>query len=105
MFELVVTNLHSATPSFSPSNKSASGSLSPSTSSIQFLTSFAAAVVYLARRMLRRSLSRDETDAMEAIIEIFCIQLRIGIGKILGVVFAMRKSALMNRRKSRNVAG
>lgn len=58
------THLHRATPSLRPSRRSEDGSLSPSVSSIQARVSFAAAGLYLSRRILRRSLSSDDTDAM-----------------------------------------
>lgn len=60
----VVTHLHRATPSFSASSKSPAGSLSPSISSTHCRASFVAAGVYLSRRILRKSLSKDVTDAM-----------------------------------------
>lgn len=60
------TYLHNATPSRSPSSKSFDGNFSPRTSSTQVLISFAAPGVYLSRRILRRSLSSDDTDAIFA---------------------------------------
>lgn len=62
--ELVDSYLHRATPFFNASSRSPPTSFSPKTFSIQLLTSFAAAGVYLSRRNLRRSLSSDETEAM-----------------------------------------
>jgi hypothetical protein len=56
--------LHSAVPSFSASSKSPGGSLSPSTSSIQLRTSFAAFGVYRSIRSFLMSWSSDVTDAM-----------------------------------------
>lgn len=58
------THLHKATPSFNPSRRSLPGRRSPSVPSIHDFTSFAAAGVYLSRRNLRKSLSKDETDAI-----------------------------------------
>lgn len=65
-FNIRRTHLQSATPSLRPSKRSADGSFSPKISSTQVRASFAAAGVYLSRRILRRSLSSDDTDAMIA---------------------------------------
>lgn len=56
--------MHSATPSLSASSRSPPASRSPRMPSIQPRTSFAACGVYLSNRILRRSLSSDDTDAM-----------------------------------------
>lgn len=60
--------LHRATPGFNASSKSPGGNFSRRTSSIQARTSFAACGVYLDRRILRKSLSSEGTDAMMTII-------------------------------------
>lgn len=61
---IILTYLHNATPSLRLSSRSPLGSLSPRTLSIQELTSFAAAGVYLSKRNLRKSLSNDVTEAI-----------------------------------------
>lgn len=61
---LVITYLQRAVPSLSPSRRSFEGSLAPRTPSIHDLASLAAAGVYLSRRILRKSLSKDVTDAI-----------------------------------------
>lgn len=58
------TYLQRTTPSFKETSKSPGGRRSPSTLSIHDRISSAAAGVYLSRRILRRSLSRDVTEAM-----------------------------------------
>jgi len=73
--------LHRATPSFKPSSRSFPGSRSPSMLSIHALTSLAAAGVYLSRRSLRKSLSREETDAMT-----MTAGEEVGLGGGVGVV-------------------
>lgn len=57
-------SLHSATPSFSASNKSPDGNRSPKVSSIHPLVSFAAVGVYLDMRRLRISWSKEDTEAI-----------------------------------------
>jgi hypothetical protein len=59
-----ITYLQRATPSLSPCSRSEDGSLSPRVSSIHDRTSLAAAGVNLSSRTLRKSLSREETEAM-----------------------------------------
>jgi hypothetical protein len=74
----VATHLQSATPSLRPSRRSDDGSFSPSMSSIHDRTSLAAAGVYLSRRILRRSLSREDTDAMMKPMQSHCAYFRGG---------------------------
>src|SRR5690242_6627562 len=75
------TYLQSATPSLRPSRRSDDDSFSPSVSSIQARTSFAAAGVYLSRRNLRRSLSKELTDAMMATVAVRCRRQSVGFKK------------------------
>lgn len=72
-----MTYLQRATPSLRPSSKSFDGSGSPSVSSIHARASLAAAGVYFSRRNLRRSLSRDVTDAMaeRSLVVFDCVSL------------------------------
>lgn len=56
--------LQRATPSLRPSRRSFDGSDSPSVSSIHARASSAAAGVYFSRRNLRKSPSKDVTEAM-----------------------------------------
>jgi hypothetical protein len=62
-----VSYLQSATPSFRPANRSPLGRGSPREDSMNVLTSLAADSVYLSKRNLRISLSREVTEAMIAI--------------------------------------
>jgi len=69
--------LHSATPSFKLASRSPPSKRSPRDSSIKVRTSFAACGVYLSRRNLRISLSRDVTEAIVAVIvELSVLQRR-----------------------------
>ncbi len=58
------TYLQSATPSLRPSRRSAEDRLAPKMPSIQDRASAAAAGVYFSRRSFRRSLSKEDTDAI-----------------------------------------
>ncbi len=59
-----LTYLQRAHPSLSTSRRSPEGSGSPRALSIQDLASFAAAGEYFSRRILRKSLSKDVTEAI-----------------------------------------
>ena len=58
------TYLQSTVPSFKASSKSPWGSLFPRLPSIHCRTSLALWGVYLSKRIARKSLSREVTDAM-----------------------------------------
>ncbi len=60
--------MHNATPSFKLASRSPPSKRSPSDSSMKDRTSFAACGVYLSKRNLRMSLSRDVTEAIIAIV-------------------------------------
>lgn len=60
--------MHSATPSFKLASRSPPSKRSPRDSSMNDRTSFAACGVYLSKRNLRISLSRDVTEAIIAIV-------------------------------------
>lgn len=60
--------LQRAVPSFNASNKSPGFNCSPKTSSSHSLVSFARRGVYLSNLKLRRSLSREVTDAMSGVM-------------------------------------
>ena len=59
-----LTHLQRAIPSFNASSRSPVFSGSPKVLSIHLLTSFARCGVYLSRRIERKSLSREDTEAI-----------------------------------------
>lgn len=83
------THLQRATPSFKAPRRSPAGRRSPSVASIQARTSLAAAGVYLSRRILRKSRSRDVTEAMVGCVcwtQVVCGAVRSGYGSAIRVL-------------------
>lgn len=67
-FQRSAPYLHRTIPSFKASKRSPLAICSPRASSIQARASLAACGVYLPSRILRRSLSKEETEAISAMI-------------------------------------